>query len=341
MTVASGGRLAAIVAVGMMCRLSLAHAQSAEAEVLFREGRDLIKRGKTAVGCDKLAASERLESSVGTLLNLGDCREKLGKLASAWAAFRKAEAMARRTGGDDKRQAEAARRAAQLEPRLPNLVIEVPARVDGLVVRRGSEVVDDASWGSALPVDPGSYEVIAEAPGYVPWHMTVQVSAGGKRQVVSVPRLERAPVAPPPEPIAPAPASPFAEPAPTTVIVPPRPAVRYEPAGTWSATRKLAVVVALAGAGAVGTGVYFGWRSKDLQGRADQRCPTTVCNDLEGLRLNDRARTAALGANIFYVTGGAALATSLVMWLAGGPDATIVAPTASDRSFGVSMTGSF
>src|SRR5215470_17557485 len=123
-----------------------ARAQSAEAEALFRDGRSLIKAGKLAAGCDKLAASERLESSVGTLLNLGDCREKQGKLASAWAAFRQAEAMARRTGGDDRRQAEAGRRAGLLEPRLANLTIQVGHRVDGLIVRRDDEQVDDGGW---------------------------------------------------------------------------------------------------------------------------------------------------------------------------------------------------
>src|SRR5215470_8290283 len=130
-----------------------ARAQSAEAEALFRDGRSLIKAGNLAPGCDKLAASERLESSVGTLLNLGDCREKLGKLASAWAAFRKAEALARRTGGDERRQAEAERRARLLEPRLANLVIQVGHRIDGLIVRRDDELVDDAVWNTALPVD--------------------------------------------------------------------------------------------------------------------------------------------------------------------------------------------
>src|SRR5689334_12967515 len=121
-------------AVYVPATAGVAHAQSAEAEALFRDGRALIRRGKLAPGCDKLAASERLETSVGTLLNLGDCREKLGKLASAWAAFRKAEAMARRAGSDDKRQAEAERRARQLEPKLSNLEIRVAQRNDGLVV---------------------------------------------------------------------------------------------------------------------------------------------------------------------------------------------------------------
>src|SRR5262249_9554586 len=184
----------AIAITGIAWPLAHAHAQSPEAEVLFRDGRDLIKRGQLAAGCDKLVASERIESSIGTLLNVGDCREKLGKLASAWAAFRKAEGMAKRAG-DDKRQAEAARRAAQIEPRLSNLVIEVPRRIAGLGVRRGGEIVDEASWNTAVPVDPGSYAIAAEAPGFVAWSATVPVMAGAKREVVVVPSLERAPAA--------------------------------------------------------------------------------------------------------------------------------------------------
>jgi len=67
-----------------------ARAQSAEAEVLFREGKRLMKEGKLAEACDKLEASDRLESSIGTLLNLADCREKNKQLVSAWLAFHKA-----------------------------------------------------------------------------------------------------------------------------------------------------------------------------------------------------------------------------------------------------------
>src|SRR5205085_9479358 len=117
-------------------------AQSAEAGTLFRDGRALIKAGKLQQGCDKLDASNKLEPRVGTLLNLGDCREKLGKLASAWAAFRKAEAIAKRSGKDDKRMTEAGKRATALESRVSNLVIEVKQPVDGLVIKRDDEVVD-------------------------------------------------------------------------------------------------------------------------------------------------------------------------------------------------------
>jgi hypothetical protein len=336
-----------VAATGVLCLCAPARAQSAEAEVLFRDGRNLIKRGKVGEGCDKLAASERLESSVGTLLNLGDCREKLGKLASAWAAFRKAEAMAKRTGGDDRRQAEAGRRAAQLEPKLSNLVIEVPSRVEGLVVRRDGEIVDPAQWNTALPVDPGSYTIVAEAPGYRTWRTTAPINGGARRQVVVVPGLERMPEArtPAPEaapqPIAPPPMpEPEAEAAAVEPREPPPRVVLVRP-GLWSGLRKLSVGFALGGAGGVGTGVYFGWRARDLQDRADRMCPLPVCSDPDALRLNDRARTYATRANVLYIAGGATLATALVLWLVGAPGETVVTPTAGGHHVGVSMTGRF
>ena len=333
MTLASRVRVSVIVSVALSAAGGPAHAQSAEAEALFRDGRVLIKAGKLAPGCDKLAASERLESSVGTLLNLGDCREKLGKLASAWASFRKAEALARRTGGDEKRQAEAQRRARQLEPRLANLEIRVAHRVDGLIVHRDDEQVDDAGWNTALPVDPGRYTIVAEAPGYTAWRTTITIGPGATRQVVEVPDLVRA--APPPVE--------------TTALPwpPPRPrAARFAPErGTWSATRGVSATLGLAGAGALGTGIYFGLHARDLEHRANARCPAAQCSDPEGLRLNDQAKTSAFRANVLYIAGGAALATAAVLWLVGAPDEIVVAPVASaaggDHQLGLAMTGRF
>jgi tetratricopeptide (TPR) repeat protein len=323
MTLVDRARVVALVTVaGLVGQLAPARAQSAEAEVLFRDGRNLIKGGKLAAGCDKLDASARLESSVGTLLNLGDCREKLGRLASAWAAFRKAEALAKHSGADDKRLAEASRRAGQLEPRLSNLVIEVSARIEGLVVRREGEVVDPALWGTALPVDPGSYTIVAEAPGHLPWRTVVPIRGDASRQVVVIPDLERAP-----------------EPRPT--IAPEQTQATIRRGGTWSGVRALSAVLGVAGAGALGTGIYFGFHAKDLQDRADRRCPLAVCADPDGLRWNHDAQTSATRANILYIAGGAVLATSVVLWLVGAPGETVVMPTAGDHQLGASLTGRF
>lgn len=314
---------------------SLVHAQSAPAaEALFTEGRNLIKAGKLEAGCDKLAASEKLDSSVGTLLNLGDCREKLGRTASAWAVFRKAEASAKRAGNDQKRQLEARRRAQKLEAELSNIVIQVGKSTPGVVIKRDGETVDAAVFNTPMPVDPGPHVIIAEAPGYKPFKTEVSIGKGGKRYVV-VPSLERLPVTTPTPP----PSVVVREPAP---VVAPQ-ATRYVTVhDTWNGTRKAAVVLGVAGAAAIGGGIYFGTRASDLSAQSDVRCPTATCNDTLGLQLNSDAQTNAERANIFFIAGGAAVAVATVMWFAGAPDERIViAPAVGSDRVGAALVGRF
>ena len=333
--------VALLAAAGLLLHLPTAHAQSAEAEVLFRDGRKLIKQGKVAAGCDKLAASEKLETSIGTLLNLGDCREKLGKTASAWAAFRKAEGMAKRSGGDDKRKLEAKRRAAQLEPTLANLVIQVDLKIEGLTVKRDGLSIEPGAWNTAVPVDPGTYAVVVEAPGHKPWRAEVTVLHKSKRIVV-VPSLERVVVVAPPPPKVPA-----VEAAPVVVSRPLRPApvamtMRRSEPSSFTAERKLGLLLGVVGGGAIGAGVYYGMQAKDLERDADARCPLVVCADPEGLRLNNRAQSVATRANIFYVAGGISVASAIVLFIVGGPEqSTSVTPTAGRDQVGVSVAGRF
>jgi hypothetical protein len=324
------GRSVCAIAVVTIGLTSSARAQSAEAEMLFREGRKLIKDGKIAVGCDKLEASEKLEESTGTLLNLGDCKEKLGKLASAWGAFTKAEAIAKR-GGDDKRQAEAHRRAAAIEPRLAMLVIDVPQRVDGLVVRRDGEVVDPAIWHVPVPVDPGTYKLVAEAPGFVAWRGEVSIDGG--RRAITVPALERVPVLRIDEPVTAPP------------VTPARIMMTREPErsrATFTGLRKLSIGLAVAGAGALGGGVYFSVHARDVEDEANKLCPTTTCADPMGLQLNRNAERSARTANIFYIAGGSSVAAAILLWLVGGPggDHATVTPTIGAGRIGVSYARS-
>lgn len=326
-----------------------AHAQSPGAETLFRDGRRLIRQGKLADGCNKLDASERLEPAVGTLLNVGDCREKLGQLASAWAAFRSAEAMAHRAGNDRKREAEAHRRADKLEGKLTSLEIAVPHPVDGIVVKRDGEVVDAATYGTVLPIDAGDHVITASAPGYVPFRTSIDVDH--KHAVVTVPTLAKlivatpaaAPVArsfaPAPEPPgapAPPPIAPAPSPSPRIVIVD-RP---WQ--SRWTTTREISVGFAIAGVAGLATGAYFGLRSSDLQDRANERCPLVTCADPLGISYNNQARTDARDANIFYVAGGTAAVAALVMWFAGAPsEDAIVTPSVGDHAAALSYAGRF
>lgn len=319
---------------------------SAAAEALFRDGRTLIKAGKLEAGCEKLAASEQLEPSVGTLLNLGDCKEKLGQYASAWAAFRKAEAMARRAGGDERREAEAKKRAERAEANVASLVLQIGPNAKttpGLVIRRDGEQLDLGVLNTPLPVDPGSHWIVAEAPGYKPFRIDVSIAKGGRRFVV-IPTLEQQAGAPSAQPAAPTTTPVIVQPtAPAdSLTVETHHAPVTVTGGTWTGTRKAAAVVAALGAAAIGGGIYFGTRASDLESRADAICPMSTCADPAGLQLNDNAQSAALRANLFLVAGGAAVATATVMWFLGSPvEHTVVTPAVGTSEVGASLVGRF
>jgi serine/threonine-protein kinase len=169
----------------------------AAAEALFEEGRQLAQDGATAAACAKFEQSESLEPAAGTLLNLADCYEKLGRTASAWGALRDATARAELAG--EARRAEAARaKAASLEVRLPRLRLVLDDAPAGLKVQQDQRVVVDALWGTPLPVDPGRHEVSAGAPGFVSWSQAVEVPSGPTLIEVHIPRLVPATVPAPP-----------------------------------------------------------------------------------------------------------------------------------------------
>src|ERR1700688_204100 len=83
-------------------RPALAQDNSATVEALFNEGRRLATEGKLAEACPKFLSSYKLEHRTRTLLNLADCYEKNGQLASAWARFVEVATLAERAGQSDR-----------------------------------------------------------------------------------------------------------------------------------------------------------------------------------------------------------------------------------------------
>ncbi len=152
---------------------------TAQAEALFREGRELLDAGKIAEACAAFDASERLDPSVATVLNQANCRELNGQLATAWGLFLDAERQTRAATDDVGRELNraAASRAARIEPHVPTIRIEVPADApEGLAIHRGNDLVDRGAWGRALPIDGGSYTITASAPNRANWSITVTVT---------------------------------------------------------------------------------------------------------------------------------------------------------------------
>jgi serine/threonine-protein kinase len=167
---------------------SVAHAQDrAAADTLFEEGRKLMEAGDYATACQKLSSSMQLMPRLGTQLNLADCEEKQGKLASAWTDFRAASARAKQEKDDD-REALARERASKLEPRLPRITISLANGARGTVKRDG-QTVPPAVYGTAVPVDSGEHTIALDGTS---WSRTISVQEG-ETQAVEVPALAAPP----------------------------------------------------------------------------------------------------------------------------------------------------
>ena len=312
------------------------------AEALFREGKRLMKEGKLAEACDKLAASEHLDRSIGTLLNLADCREKNHQLATAWATFLEAASTAR-SAGDPAREAEARKRANALEAHLSYLTISVPdaSKVDGLVIKRGDQLVDPALWNQGVPIDTGAYEISGQAPGHEPWSTRGQISGEAQRASVEVPRFKQLAdmtkaVAKIDPPKSAAPAESGDDETSDTPVVEHR---TFTPLRYASATTAAVGVIALTG------GIVVGLKARDLQHQSDAICPDATCSDARGLDLNNRARSDLMTSEILFGVGGAALVTATVLWFVGAPAETAervsVVPRVTAGEAGLAVVGRF
>lgn len=189
-------RLLAFAAVLLSSSGAFAQSAGAQAEILFRQGRDLMAAGKIAEACSSFQESQKLEPTVATLLNLAACREKNGQLATAWGLFLDAERQTRSaTSADRQLHDSAAKRAASLEARVSKLEIDVPdaSKVDGLEIKRDNERIGSATWNRALPVDGGTYTISASAPDSQTWSTQITIANEHDSKKVEIPKLTAAP----------------------------------------------------------------------------------------------------------------------------------------------------
>ncbi len=180
-----------IVACWLVIGTTLAHADPA-AEKLFQDGRALMKEGKYDDACDAFRRSQEIEPRAGTLLNLGDCEEKRGHIATAWDVFTQARTLAKQAR--DKTKSDAAeQRIKPLAKKLPYLTVKSPpTKPDGFAVKREGKDVLAAELDREVPIDPGNYAFEVSAPGYVTWTGSVAVVAG-KKATIEIPPLSPAP----------------------------------------------------------------------------------------------------------------------------------------------------
>jgi hypothetical protein len=274
----------------------------AAAEALFTEGRRLMDAGRFAEACPKFESSQRLDPGVGTMLNLAECYEKTGRTASAWAEFREVISAAKAAESVEREEL-ARQRATVLEKKLSRLTIALSveaASTPNIEVRRDGLIVDSGELSSPIPVDPGKHVVEATAPGKLKWFKTVELSQEGGRETVNIPELE------------PVGGSSVSGSAPSNV--------EGAPAASPGNSRKtIGLVTGGVGLVGIGLGAVFGLRASSKLSDAKSHCTSypNVCD--QGAKDPDsQAKSAATLSTVFFIVGGAAVATGAVLWLTAG-----------------------
>jgi hypothetical protein len=284
---------------------------------LFKQGREAMGKGDHATACQKFDDSARLDLKVGTLLNLAECEEHLGKIASARQHLQRALDLAKAQGDD---RVELARtRLAAIDKRVPRLTVTLASKVPGARIRRDDVDLGGGSIGSPLPVEPGEHVITVSAPRHEDRSFTVKL-AEGEQQTLAVDVGAEAPA----DASSPAAAS-------------------AESSQSSGSTKTLGFVTAGVGIAAIGAGTIFALIAMGDDSKSNETCDANNVCDPAGKDARDDARAAGNVATGFFIGGAVALATGVVLVLAAPSErkAARIVPLVSPSSAGLVVRGAF
>jgi hypothetical protein len=280
---------------------SIAHAQSENqqlAQTLFDEGMKLIGEGNFSSACPKLAESQRLDPGGGTLINLAMCREKEGKLASAWAAYNEALSSSIRDGRKERENA-ARDRLAAIMPKLSRCTLNVSpdaANAAGFELRLDDAPVRQAAWGLATPTDIGTHALVATATGKIPWKGSFTIKSDNESRTITIPTLEDVPV---------------------VEVVQPPPSNDHTTVQPGPENTTLAWVIGSVGVAGIVTGTISGIAVLALRGQSDAGC-VGGCTQ-QAVDSMNQAQSIAWVSDIAFAVGIAALGTSALLFVFAKP----------------------
>src|ERR1700729_807553 len=159
----------------------------AVADAMFNEGLKLLRAGKFADACPKLAESERIDPAVGTALYLGECYERIQKLASAQVMFQEGYDLARRRG--DARASVAKDHHDKIVPSTLTITIAPNAQIPGMQITRDGTIISQVEIGVPLPADGGAHTIAVSAPGKKSWTAEVDVPIEKGSAALTIPPL--------------------------------------------------------------------------------------------------------------------------------------------------------
>jgi hypothetical protein len=324
----TASRRAALVVLAVAAAVSAAPAARADgstadqtlAQSLFDEAVKLMDQGQFAAACPKLAESQRLDPGGGTLLNLGFCREKEGKLASAWAAYDEALSQAIKDGRKD-RENTARVHVDDLAGKVAKLAIdvsEVSMHVVGLAITLDGAPVRQAAWGVLTPIDTGDHTIVVSAPTKLTYTTKMTILSDGTVQRVSIPKLENAPV--------------VAQATPKAPSGPERRGLSGEALVGW--------VTGGVGVALLGVGVATGILALDAHSSSNAECPQDHCSPT-GVAYENQAKTYAWFSDFGVGLGVAAIATGVVLVLIAPHAHAHVAPVVTAHGAGAAFMARF
>jgi len=278
---------------------------------------------------DYFLRAESIVHSPVHLSYIGRARAKLGQLVLAREALMKVVHEQANSPAAEAAKEEAEETLAEIEPRIPQLTIQV----EGADGRTFEVTVDGSPIKAALvgipgPVDPGKHLVRATA-GKVQTEQEVTLAEAEKKTLTLT--------LPPPLPGEDAEAAPAAA---TTATAPPPDEAK--PAGKGSGLLIGSIVGFGVGAAGIGFGVAFGLVASDKNEQASQLCLGAVDNRscsglseadpvaLQVQELDAAAADARMISTIGFVAGGVGLAvgTTLLILSLGKKDAEVGLPAA-------------
>ncbi len=288
------------VLVAILVATGRARAQEAAADALFDSARTAMAKGDFDRACEQFRASDKLDPAPGTELNLADCEEKRGRLASAWELFRTVE---EKLNPSDERLPVAHGRAHALEARVPRVTLTLgPNAPSGSTVRDGNVELGAAAFGIALPMDPGAHELVVAAPGFAPRSFKIQLAAGENRAVVVLPGAAIGQPAVGASAGAVRPSSPL-----------------QEVSSSHANTRTLGFVLGGVGVAGLGVGAIAGAMTLSKKNAVDAGChPDKSCSSA-ALDAAHAGHTLQIVSNVGWVVGAAALAAGAYFLISSGP----------------------
>jgi hypothetical protein len=268
----------------------------AAAEALFKEGRAALETGDYTTACSKFTASLKLSGATGPLVNLAECEEKRGRVATALGLWK--DAATRLAGTTDERLARAQERITVLQTRAPRMVVKLPDDAPaGTTIRVDQETVDRPP-GQPMTVDPGIHEIVISAPGHESQTMTVALAERELKEITAGPGQKLA----------------------TTVAVKSEPLPRTAPEPEPSnLKRTIGFVVGGLGVTGLVVGGVTGGIMLDKRGVVDDHCdPETKRCDPEGLEAADSGKSLATVNAIAFAAGVVGVGAGLFLILTSG-----------------------